>query len=117
MENDNPKFAGGLVDGRPDLTEVTRIICNRLGIEGQMIDELGIKHDRLFGVMVEVIAEYGDLHIRHFGSFRLKNVAAESGIDPNGNHYNAPERLKVEFTPFKELRDEIEKQRGKPCIE
>lgn len=57
----------------------------------------------------------GVVRINHFGSFKLKRVAARKGHNPRtGETITIPARAKVIFTPCKALREMIEPVHKKP---
>ena len=53
---------------------------------------------------------------RNFGSFQVHEIPARSGVDPQGNPYDAPERLTVEFNAEKQFRDRLAELSGKKVI-
>ena len=67
-------------------------------------------------ILATQIAQRGYATLDGFGSFRVDTIAARSGTDPQGNHYDAPERLTIEFNPEKRFRDELAELSGKKVI-
>jgi nucleoid DNA-binding protein len=67
-------------------------------------------------ILATQIAQRGYVTLRDFGSFRVDELAARSGTDPQGNHYDAPARLTIQFNPEKRFRDELSELTGKVVI-
>lgn len=69
-----------------------------------------------FKILASEISKRGYATIHHFGTFGIKTLAAEKGIDPHGDPYEAPERVTIEFNPAKAFRAELTIETGKPAI-
>lgn len=66
-------------------------------------------------IIKEGLVRDGVVRINHFGSFKLKRVAARKGRNPRtGEIITIPERNRVIFTPCKALREMIEPVHAKP---
>lgn len=69
----------------------------------------------IFNIIKEGLMRDGVVRINHFGSFKLKRVAARKGHNPRtGETITIPARAKVMFTPCKALREMIEPVHKKP---
>jgi len=69
----------------------------------------------LFGIIKEGLLRDGVVRINHFGSFKLKRVAARKGRNPKtGEPLTIQGHAKVIFTPCKALREMIEPVHAKP---
>ena len=67
-------------------------------------------------ILATQVCQRGYATIKGFGSFRVDELAARSGKDPNGEDFSAPERLTVQFNPEKRFRDELSELTGKVVI-
>ena len=66
-------------------------------------------------IIKEGLLRDGVVRIKHFGSFKLKRVAARKGRNPQtGEVITIPERTKVIFKPCKALREMIEPVHARP---
>jgi len=99
--------------GRFDRRELVLSIVHELGISFAEIDEITAC---LFRVLREQISKKQYVEIHKFGSFRVKSLAAEQGLTPNGTAYQVGERVTVDFNPFKALRDEVTAKTGYPSV-
>lgn len=66
--------------------------------------------------IADAIVEFDRVEIHDFGVFTLTNLEADSGSLPDGQPWEAPERLKVVFRPAKVFRDNISRRMLKPVI-
>lgn len=67
-------------------------------------------------ILATQICQRGYVTLHGFGSFRVDELAGRSGTDPQGNPYDAPERLTIQFNPEKRFRDELSELTGKKVI-
>ncbi len=94
--------------------------------DGALLDEI-IREQKLSPELVKKAAREvlliinegllrdGVVRINHFGSFKLKRMAARKGRNPQtGEVITIPERNRVMFTPCKALREMIEPVRAAP---
>lgn len=102
-----------VIEGNFDLTELIALTRAEVNEPHHMVDET-IK--TAFSILAKKVCELGYTEIHGFGSFRVDTIAARSGTDPQGNHYDAPERLTIEFNPAKQFRDELAELSGKKVI-
>ncbi len=69
----------------------------------------------VFAIIKEGLLRDGVVRINHFGSFKLKRVAARKGRNPKtGEAITIPGRAKVIFTPCQALREMIEPVHAQP---
>ncbi|MGM0599215.1 MAG: HU family DNA-binding protein [Candidatus Rifleibacteriota bacterium] len=84
----------------------------------QLLKEIRIKAritnvetEAFYNSFVKVLAEQlktrKELKISGFGKFSLIEAKARNITLPNGNSIKAPERNKIKFAPFKELKQSI----------
>jgi nucleoid DNA-binding protein len=66
--------------------------------------------------IADAIVEFDRVEVHNFGVFTVDNVAADSGTLPDGQPWEAPERLKVVFRPAKQFREQIARRMLKPVI-
>ena len=96
-----------------DLKGLIDAVCEKTDRRIQDVDEV-VK--AALNILKAEIAVNGYAELHGFGSFAIKTLKAESGTDPQGNHYEVPERVTVEFNPFKAFRDVLAAETGNPAI-
>ena len=102
-----------VIEGHFDRLELVRLTAAQTNEPAETVAEI-VK--ATFAILATQIAQRGYATIDGFGSFRVDTIAARSGTDPQGNHYDAPERLTIEFNPEKRFRDELAELTGKKVI-
>lgn len=85
--------------------------------------ETGIGEDTCLEVLrrassgiAEALVEFERVEIYDLGVFQIEGRKADSGVLPNGETWNAPERLKVVFRPANGLKQIISERRNFPVI-
>ena len=101
------------VEGNFDLKDLIQAVCERTD---QGIDHVDESVKAALNILKAEIAVRGYVELHGFGSFKLRTLQAESGTDPQGNQYEVPERVTVEFNPFKAFRDVLTAETGSPAI-
>ena len=101
------------VKGNFDLKDLIQAVCERTD---QGIDHVDESVKAALNILKAEIAVRGYVELNGFGSFAIKTLKAESGTDPQGNEYSVPERVTVEFNPFKAFRDVLTAETNKPAI-
>lgn len=101
------------IEGNFDRSELYTLIHDDTGQLRSDIDEVFKSATRN---LIEKVSELGYAEVDGFGSFRVVELAPESGIGPQGNPYDVGKRVTVEFNPFKEFRDKLEALTGYPAI-
>lgn len=96
-----------------DLNELSHLIVAETG---ESLETVSGVLDAAFDVLRRQISERGYAALHGFGSFRIRELEAESGTDPHGNEYNVGKRVTVDFNPHKVFRDELEKTTGTSAI-
>ena len=67
-------------------------------------------------ILREEVTKRGYVELNHFGSFKTRELAPESGHLPGGLPYSVGKRITVDFNPFIAFRDELEQFHGEPAI-
>lgn len=101
------------VEGNFDLRDLIQAVCERTD---QGINNVDESVDAALNIIKAQVAIRGYVELHGFGSFKLRTLQAESGTDPQGNEYSVPERVTVEFNPFKAFRDVLTAETNKPAI-
>lgn len=96
-----------------DKNELINLVIAEVGENPQTVTDIV---DATFNILIEKVSEMGYAQLHGFGSFSLRELPAESGIDPHGNAYDVPKRVTVEFNPFKPFRDKLAALNGVPAI-
>lgn len=72
--------------------------------------------DLFFKVTAKALAEHSRVEYKDFGVLRLKMQSAKSGIDPQGEPWHTPERLKIVYRPWPEVKQTIAEKTGIPVV-
>ncbi len=100
-------FAGALSD------EIARV--EGRGDDRQYLVLLRQSASGMLELIRDGLIRDGSVRLHHFGTFRLKPVAARKGVNPRtGEPLMIPAHRRVVFTPAKALLDRIEPQRPAP---
>ena len=102
-----------VIEGHFDRSELIQLTLAEVGEPLNVVSEI-VK--TAFRILAEQTALHGYSTIENFGSFQVHEIPARSGIDPQGNPYDAPERLTVEFNAEKQFRDRLAELSGKKVI-
>ena len=102
-----------VIEGHFDRSELIQLTLAEVGEPLNVVSEI-VK--TAFRILAEQTALHGYSTIENFGSFQVHEIPARSGIDPDGNPYDAPERLTVEFNAEKQFRDRLAELSGKKVI-
>ena len=102
-----------VIEGNFDRSELIKLTLAEVGEPLNVVSEI-VK--TAFRILAEQTALHGYSTIENFGSFQVHEIPARSGIDPQGNPYDAPERLTVEFNAEKQFRDRLAELSGKKVI-
>ena len=102
-----------VIEGHFDRSELIQLTLAEVGEPLNVVSEI-VK--TAFRILAEQTALHGYATIENFGSFQVHEIPARSGIDPQGNPYDAPERLTVEFNAEKQFRDRLAELSGKKVI-
>jgi len=102
-----------VIEGNFDRSELIQLTLAEVGEPLNVVSEI-VK--TAFRILAEQTALHGYSTIENFGSFQVHEIPARSGIDPQGNPYDAPERLTVEFNAEKQFRDRLAELSGKKVI-
>ena len=102
-----------VIEGHFDRSELIQLTLAEVGEPLNVVSEI-VK--TAFRILAEQTALRGYATIEGFGSFRVDEIAARSGVDPQGNTYDVPARLTVEFNPAKQFRDRLAELSGKKVI-
>jgi nucleoid DNA-binding protein len=90
QENDNtinpgPEF---------DLTDMALAAAHKTGFSQRTCKEV---LDAFAELLPDVLAEYGRIEMHGLGVFRIEKRAARSGLTPDGQPWETPERQEVVF--------------------
>jgi len=102
-----------VIEGHFDRSELIQLTLAEVGEPLNVVSEI-VK--TAFRILAEQTALHGYSTIENFGSFQVHEIPARSGVDPQGNPYDAPERLTVEFNAEKQFRDRLAELSGKKVI-
>ena len=102
-----------VIEGNFDRSELIKLTLAEVGEPLNVVSEI-VK--TAFRILAEQTALHGYSTIENFGSFQVHEIPARSGVDPQGNPYDAPERLTVEFNAEKQFRDRLAELSGKKVI-
>ena len=102
-----------VIEGHFDRSELIQLTLAEVGEPLNVVSEI-VK--TAFRILAEQTALHGYSTIENFGSFQVHEIPARSGIDPDGNPYDAPERLTVEFNAEKQFRGRLAELSGKKVI-
>ena len=102
-----------VIEGNFDRSELIQLTLAEVGEPLNVVSEI-VK--TAFRILAEQTALHGYSTIENFGSFQVHEIPARSGIDPQGNPYDAPERLTVEFNAEKQFRGRLAELSGKKVI-
>lgn len=102
-----------VIEGHFDRSELIQLTLAEVNEPLNVVSEI-VK--TAFRILAEQTALHGYSTIENFGSFQVHEIPARSGIDPQGNPYDAPERLTVEFNAEKQFRDRLAELSGKKVI-
>ena len=102
-----------VIEGHFDRSELIQLTLAEVGEPLNVVSEI-VK--TAFRILAEQTALHGYATIENFGSFQVHEIPARSGVDPNGNQYDAPARLTVEFNAEKQFRDRLAELSGKKVI-
>ena len=102
-----------VIEGHFDRSELIQLTLAEVGEPLNVVSEI-VK--TAFRILAEQTALHGYSTIENFGSFQVHEIPARSGIDPQGNPYDAPERLTVEFNAEKQFRGRLAELSGKKVI-
>lgn len=102
-----------VIEGHFDRSELIQLTLAEVGEPLNVVSEI-VK--TAFRILAEQTALHGYATIENFGSFQVHEIPARSGIDPQGNPYDAPERLTVEFNAEKQFRGRLAELSGKKVI-
>lgn len=102
-----------VIEGNFDRNELIQLTLAEVGEPLNVVSEI-VK--TAFRILAEQTALHGYSTIENFGSFQVHEIPARSGVDPNGNQYDAPARLTVEFNAEKQFRDRLAELSGKKVI-
>jgi nucleoid DNA-binding protein len=102
-----------VIEGHFDRSELIQLTLAEVGEPLNVVSEI-VK--TAFRILAEQTALHGYATIENFGSFQVHEIPARSGIDPDGNPYDAPERLTVEFNAEKQFRGRLAELSGKKVI-
>ena len=102
-----------VIEGHFDRSELIQLTLAEVGEPLNVVSEI-VK--TAFRILAEQTALHGYSTIENFGSFQVHEIPARSGVDPQGNPYDAPERLTIQFNPEKRFRDELSELTGKKVI-
>lgn len=102
-----------VIEGNFDRSELIQLTLAEVGEPLNVVSEI-VK--TAFRILAEQTALHGYSTIENFGSFQVHEIPARSGIDPDGNPYDAPERLTVEFNAEKQFRGRLAELSGKKVI-
>ncbi len=102
-----------VIEGRFDRSELIALTAAETNEPLNVVSEI-VK--TAFRILAEQTALHGYSTIENFGSFQVHEIPARSGIDPDGNPYDAPERLTVEFNAEKQFRGRLAELSGKKVI-
>jgi nucleoid DNA-binding protein len=69
-----------------------------------------------FKIIRKEVTERGYVTLDKFGSFKIRELAAETGHTQTGAPYEAGKRITVDFNPFITFRDELSQFHGEPAI-
>lgn len=64
------------------------------------------------GAIPDAIVEFGRVEIADFGVFTLEHRAADSGVTPDGERWETPERNKIVFRPSPAFKQIIAERTG-----
>jgi nucleoid DNA-binding protein len=96
-----------------DLSDLIKATEQQLATEQA---DIGITISTAIEILKKRLAHTGYTELHEFGSLTLKRKAAKSGIDPHGEPYDVPERVKIVFHPFKTFRETVETITGFPVV-
>ena len=102
-----------VIEGHFDRSELIQLTLAEVGEPLNVVSEI-VK--TAFRILAEQTALHGYSTIENFGSFQVHEIPARSGVDPQGNPYDAPERLTVEFNAEKQFRGRLAELSGKKVI-
>ena len=102
-----------VIEGHFDRSELIQLTLAEVNEPLNVVSEI-VK--TAFRILAEQTALHGYSTIENFGSFQVHEIPARSGIDPDGNPYDAPERLTVEFNAEKQFRGRLAELSGKKVI-
>ena len=102
-----------VIEGHFDRSELIQLTLAEVNEPLNVVSEI-VK--TAFRILAEQTALHGYATIENFGSFQVHEIPARSGIDPDGNPYDAPERLTVEFNAEKQFRGRLAELSGKKVI-
>jgi len=102
-----------VIEGHFDRSELIQLTLAEVNEPLNVVSEI-VK--TAFRILAEQTALHGYSTIENFGSFQVHEIPARSGVDPQGNPYDAPERLTVEFNAEKQFRDRLAELSGKKVI-
>lgn len=103
-----------VIEGRFDRSELIALTAAETNEQAELVGEVLKAAFRILATQI-CLQEKGAT-IEGFGSFRVDELAARSGKDPNGKDFSAPERLTIQFNPEKRFRDELSELTGKVVI-
>ena len=103
-----------VIEGRFDRSELIALTAAETNEQPELVGEVLKAAFRILATQI-CLQEKGAT-IEGFGSFRVDELAARSGKDPNGKDFSAPERLTIQFNPEKRFRDELSELTGKVVI-
>jgi nucleoid DNA-binding protein len=77
-----------------DLTDMALAAAHRTGFSPKACKDV---LDAFAAILPEVLAEYGRADLHHIGVFRIEKRAPRSGITPDGQPWDTPERQEVVY--------------------
>ena len=103
-----------VIEGRFDRSELIALTAAETNEQAELVGEVLKAAFRILATQI-CLQEKGAT-IEGFGSFRVDELAARIGKDPNGKDFSAPARLTIQFNPEKRFRDELAELSGKVVI-
>lgn len=91
--------------------EIARMISDELGLTHQKTQQVV---QRTLDVIIEVLANEGQVELRNFGVLKVKDRPARLGRNPRtGEQIAIPERAVISFKAGKEMEERVEQYRSR----
>jgi nucleoid DNA-binding protein len=91
--------------------EIARMISEEVGLTNQKTLQVV---QRLLDVVIEVLANEGQVELRNFGVFKIKTRSSRTGRNPKtGEPIIIPERSNITFKAGKEMEERVEQYKSR----